>query len=120
MRIYDKGKFVVYEYHFNSLDNFLTYIQEGSTNTKSFDEWDLSSIKGSYDFTKTESLDEAIRLCKYGWNEDFERLLSLKTTVDKKFLNLDTSESLVVSSKKKEKNERLYWICSFYSRLFKE
>ena len=91
MDVYKKDEYSVYEYRFQSLDSFIEYILNGEINQRAFDAKHLSSLEGSYRFTKTKSLDEAIRLCKYGWNEDFDRLLSLKTAVDKKFLDSDTS-----------------------------
>lgn len=91
MNVYRKNEYSVYEYKFQSLDSFIKYILDAKTNEKAFNARDLSSRTGSYEFTKTESLDEAIRLCKYGWNDGFDRLLSMKTTVDKKFLDSDAS-----------------------------
>lgn len=85
MNKYKKKRYTCYEYNFESLDTFLNFILNEPINEEIFNIDNLSSVTGSYDFTKTSSFDEAIRLCKYGLDEKFETLLDLKNKMDKKF-----------------------------------
>lgn len=87
--MYNKKGYIVYEYYFENLHRFIEYISNARINTKIFDQRHLSSMKGSYNFTKTESLDEAIRLCATGWDEDFSCLLKLKERIDEKLLDAE-------------------------------
>ena len=87
---YKKKGYIVFEYYFENLHRFIEYITTKETNTRVFDVRDLASKTGRFDFTKTYSLDEAIRLCSTGWDEDFSTLLELKEKVDEKFLDTKT------------------------------
>ncbi|MDO4282753.1 MAG: hypothetical protein Q4D02_03875 [Clostridia bacterium] len=86
-QIYEKKGYTVYEYYFENLHRFLEYITTEETNTRVFNPRRLSSMKDSYSFNRTNSLDEAIRLCATGWDEKFSLLLKLKDEVDEKFLH---------------------------------
>lgn len=88
-RIYTKNDYKVYEYYFETLQSLIAHITTAPTNTDVFSEESLSSKKtgnDEFDFRKTHSLDEAIRLCIGGWDEDFNTLLKLKQKVDNKIL----------------------------------
>lgn len=85
---YEKKGYTVFEYYFENLHRFIEYITTQRTNTRIFNSRDLSSKNGSFNFTKTSSLDEAIRLCSTGWDENFSLLLDLKEKVDEKFLDV--------------------------------
>lgn len=65
------GKTEVVEY--NSLSEFYDYIMNTPTN-ESFRFVRLSSMKGSYNFTQTNSFDEAVELFKTGWSSMSEKL----------------------------------------------
>lgn len=89
-RTYTKNDYLTYEYYFENLHTFIEYISNEKTNTNVFAEDCLSSMRSGEHgrkFTKTSSLDEAIRLCVGGWNEKFDILLRLKNDIDEKILN---------------------------------
>lgn len=88
-KYYGKDDFKVMEYDFESITEFIDYLDSTSTN---YDVWGyrtLSSSTGDYDFCKTRTLEEAKELCKFGYHEDFEKLVELKSTLEKyiKMLN---------------------------------
>lgn len=88
-RIYNKKGYKVFEYYFETLQSLIDHITTAPTNTYVFFENSLSSKKAGKDdfnFRKTHSLDEAIRLCIGGWDEEFDTLLKLKEKVDNKLL----------------------------------
>lgn len=99
MKKYERNGYMCHEYSFKSLDTFLNFILNESVNEKIFDTYNLSSVKGSYDFTKTESFDEAVRLCKYGLDEKFENLLDIKSKIDKKFSESNDNSILRVKKR---------------------
>ena len=82
-KYYKKGDYNVMEYDFDSITEFLEYIETAPVNSDVWRHRDLSSETGSYDFCKTRSLDEAKELCKYGYHENFDKLVELKNTLEK-------------------------------------
>ena len=81
-KYYKKNDMNVMEYDFDSITEFLDYI-ESAPISKGYKNSNLSSETGSYDFTKTNSLDEAKELIKYGYHENFEKLVGLKYSLEK-------------------------------------
>lgn len=79
---YEKNGYRIMEYDFSSITEFLNYINSQPVNREAFS-GDLSSETGSYSFTQTHSLEEALELFKYGWHEDFEKLIELKCSLEK-------------------------------------
>lgn len=77
--------YTIFEYKFESLHSFISYIKSQPVNKKIFES--LSSETENYKFTKTNSFDEAINLCMYGCDENFEKFLKLKNEVSKSLLN---------------------------------
>lgn len=82
-RYYSKDQSNVMEYDFDSITEFLDYLDNTPTNTDIWGRNKLSSETGSYDFCETHSLQEAKDLCKFGSHEGFERLVELKLTLEK-------------------------------------
>lgn len=82
-KYYKKGDYNVMEYDFDSITEFLDYIETTPVNNDVWGHRDLSSETGSYDFCRTRSLDEAKELCKYGYHENFDKLVELKNTLEK-------------------------------------
>lgn len=83
----------IFEYNFESLNAFLNYIKTGTINRNVFSD-KLSSETGGYDFTKTSSLAEAMKLCQNGCDEKFDGFLKLKNEVSKNLIK--TSEISVL------------------------
>ena len=82
-KYYQKGEYNVMEYDFDSITEFLEYIETTPVNGDVWGYRDLSSETGGYDFCRTRSLDEAKELCKYGCHENFDKLVELKNTLEK-------------------------------------
>lgn len=82
-KYYKKGDYNVMEYEFDSITEFLEYIEIAPVNSNVWGHRHLSSETGSYDFCKTRSLEEAKELCKYGYHENFDKLVELKITLEK-------------------------------------
>ena len=73
------GKQTTYIREFNSLNEFNSYITDTPLNT-AFQWKPLYSVEGSYNFTQTNSYDEAQELFKNGWN-NMANELTKKLTV---------------------------------------
>lgn len=82
-KYYIKGQHNVMEYDFDSITEFIDYLDNTPTNIAVWDRRNLASATDDYDFCKTHSLQEAKDLCKFGFHEDFDKLLELKTTLEK-------------------------------------
>ncbi len=82
-RYYGKNNYMVMEYDFSSITEFLDYLDNTPTNTNAWRNRSLSSDDDDYDFCKTKSLKEAEELCKYGWHENFDRIIELKIKLEK-------------------------------------
>ena len=81
-KYYKKNDYNVMEFDFDSITEFLDYIEtapisEGYENSR------LASESDDYDFTRTHSLGEAKELIKYGYHENFEKLVGLKYSLEK-------------------------------------
>ena len=81
-KYYRKGNTNIMEYDFDSITEFLNYI-ENTPVSSSFDGRRLASEDNDYGFTKTRSLDQAKEYVKYGYHEDFEKLVDLKFSLEK-------------------------------------
>ena len=85
-KYYKKGEYNVMEYDFDSITEFLDYIENAPINTNIWSRRDLSSETGSYDFCETRTIEEAKQLCKFGYHDNFEKLVELKNTFFYHFL----------------------------------
>lgn len=74
---------MIMEYDFDSIFEFIDYLDHTPTNLDAWGCEELESMTGSYYFCKTHSLEEAKDFCKYGYHEDFERLVDLKLQLEK-------------------------------------
>ncbi len=81
-RYYRKNDSKIMEYTFQSITEFLEYLNSRRVDTRKFG-YEPASETGGYYFTKTRSYDEAKDLIKYGYHEDFEKLVELKATLEK-------------------------------------
>ncbi len=74
-RYYRKEGYNVMEYDFDSITEFINYIDNTPTNRDVWGRRELASQTGDYDFCKTRSLEEAKELCKLGNHDRFEKLV---------------------------------------------
>ena len=81
-RYYKKNEMNIMQYNFDSITEFLDYIETAPI-SDSFSGHSLESENGGYNFTRTNSLDEAKELCKYGYHENFDKLVDLKYSLEK-------------------------------------
>ena len=82
-RYYRKNQKYIMEYVFDSISEFIDYLDKTPTNTKIWKYGDLASDSNDYNFCKTHSLHEAKEQCKFGSHEDFDKLVELKTSLEK-------------------------------------
>ncbi|MBQ3510923.1 MAG: hypothetical protein IJA30_01350 [Bacilli bacterium] len=80
-KTYRKNGYDVMYYRFDSISEFVDYLKNAPIQSDAF--YNLSSESGSYSFTQTRSFDEAIDLIKYGYHDDFEKLVQLKLKLEK-------------------------------------
>ena len=89
-RLYKKNDYHVMYFRFDSITEFTDFL---NSNSVCFDVFtNPSSVKDDYHFTKTHSLEEAINLCKFGYHEDFDRLIELKLKLEK-FVKMSTKKT---------------------------
>lgn len=81
-KYYDENGYKVMHYDFGSITEFINYLNSHETNTDAF-RGRLASQDDDYDFCKTRSLNEAEELCKFGYHEDFDKLVELKVKLEK-------------------------------------
>ena len=91
-KYYKKDDYDIMEYDFDSIAEFLDYIEKAPINSGVWGYRNLSSETGDYDFCKTQSLEEAKELCKYGYHDNFEKLVELKNTLEK-YIKLSRKKS---------------------------
>lgn len=89
-KYYSKNGIKVMEYDFDSITEFIDYIETQPTNDSVFRE--CHSRTGDYSFCKTHSLSEAENFCKYGYHEDFEKIVTLKHKLEK-YIKMSKSKS---------------------------
>lgn len=70
------GDYWVRHFVFDSLEDYLAYLQQAEIH-EAFSRGSQASEVGSEEFTLTESLEEAIELCRFGWHDGFNDLVSL-------------------------------------------
>lgn len=92
-RYYSKDSYKIMEYDFDSIYEFIDYLDNTPTNMKIWKNIDLASNEHDYGFYKTRSLEEAKEYCKFGYHEDFDKLVELK---------LDLEKYIKISYKKKK------------------
>ena len=80
-KYYNKDGYDIMEYDFSSITSFIDYIDIAPINRYIFR--NPASESGDYYFCETRSLDEAKDLCKYGYHKDFDKLVELKSTLEK-------------------------------------
>ena len=81
-KYYSKNSKNVMQYDFDSITEFLDYIDTAPL-SDSFCGHSLSSETGDYSFTETRTLGQAKEYCKYGYHKDFEKLVELKYSLEK-------------------------------------
>lgn len=91
-RYYRKNEMNIMEYYFDSISEFIDYLDNTSTNTKIWGNGQLESNADNYDFYKTHSLQEAKYFCKFGYHENFEKLTELKIILEK-YIKLSTNKN---------------------------
>ena len=89
---YKKGDYDIMEYDFDSITEFLDYIDSAPINSEIWGYRSLASETENYYFCKTHSLEEAKDLCRYGYHENFEKLVELKMTLEK-YIKLSRKQS---------------------------
>ena len=72
-RYYKKNQMNVMEYEFDSITEFIDYL-DNTPISLAWNGKELASEKNNYSFCKTHSLQEAKDLCKYGLHEKFDIL----------------------------------------------
>lgn len=82
-RYYKKDDYFVMEYDFNSITEFIDYLDNTPINMDVWGSKSLASEDNNYDFRQTHSLQEAKDLCKFGLHENFDKLIELKFTLEK-------------------------------------
>lgn len=80
-KTYRKNGYNVMYYRFDSISEFVDYLKNAPVQHYAFDR--LASETGSYGFTQTSSFEEALDLMKFGYHEDFEKLVQLKLKLEK-------------------------------------
>ena len=72
-KYYKKNEYNIMYHYFDSIIEYLNYL-DNTPIANGFQNYDLSSEDTDYDWYKTNSLDEAKELIKYGYNENFDRI----------------------------------------------
>ena len=96
MKRYEKAGYDVFHYDFETLHEFLRYIETAPVNTRVFDEEVRSSHANKSDnWHGTKSFDEAVELCRKGWSQDFDKFVRVKKRIDEKLLEATTKPKQV-------------------------
>ncbi len=66
-----------HQWTFSGLEDLLQHVEHGAVNTKAFAN-DCFSVSGSAEFTGTDSLAEAVSLCRGGYHASFNDFLSMQ------------------------------------------
>ena len=80
-KFYRKNDYNVMHFRFDSITEFINFLNTNPVCSDVFS--DPHSISGSFDFTQTHSLEEAIELCRFGYHKDFNKLIELKMKLEK-------------------------------------
>lgn len=80
--VYHSNNCEVIEHSFTSMSDFLTYILTQPINHELFKNLDSSDTsKETVNFTRTESFEEAVKLCRFGYFEGFDKFYNDKLLV---------------------------------------
>ena len=82
-----KGDITIYHYNFNSLDDFLNELITKKINTRIFPH--PESIYGDYNFTRTNSFEEAWNLCKFTYDGGYQDFSNMVKKIQFKFENTE-------------------------------
>lgn len=82
-KYYKKDKYEIMQYEFDSIAEFIDYLDTAPIKKDVWGNHNLASEYRDYGFCKTHSLEEAKKICKFGYHEDFDRLVELKYTLEK-------------------------------------
>lgn len=82
-KYYSKYEKEVMFYSFDSITEFIDYLDNTPINTNIWGTESLASETGEYEFCKTKSLQEAKNFCKFGYHEDYDKLVELKLILEK-------------------------------------
>lgn len=82
-KYYKKDYYKIMQYEFDSISEFIDYLDTAPINKWFSMEGELASEEKDYEFCGTKTLEEAKELCKFGYHEDFDRLVDLKLTLEK-------------------------------------
>lgn len=80
-KLYRKNNYDVMHFRFDSITEFIDFLNSNPVCSEVFS--NPKSINGSYAFTQTNSLEEAMELCKFGYHKDFDKLMELKIKLDR-------------------------------------
>lgn len=80
-KLYRKSDYNVMHFRFDSITEYITFLKSNPVCSNVFP--NPSSVSGSYDFTETYSLEEAIELCQFGYHKDYDKLIELKLKLEK-------------------------------------
>lgn len=81
-KYYKKKDYKIMEYSFDSISEFIEYLDDHAIRREIFGSSPASETT-DYSFCKTRSYDEAKKLCKYGYHENFDKLIELKLKLEK-------------------------------------
>ena len=82
-RYYDKDKYQVMNHYFDSIYEFIDYIDNTPT-SRGFSNSELHSFRTNRsEWYGTSSFEEAKHLATYGYNEDFDKFVDLKLQLEK-------------------------------------
>lgn len=90
-KFYKKNDYDIMEYVFFSLTDYIDYLDNTPVNYSGLGTHILKSESKDYSFCQTKSLEEAKELCKFGYKEDYEKLIDLKIKLEK-FIKLSTTK----------------------------
>lgn len=88
-KCYDKNGKKVMHHEFHSLSEYIDYLSHAKKNPTFTG---TASETGTLEFTDTNSFDETIKLAKYGYHENFDKMMELKMKLDK-YLKLSNNRS---------------------------
>lgn len=88
-RYYKLNDYMVMEYDFSSISEFIDYLDTAPINKNVWSNHKLDSESIDYEWYQTNSFKEAKELCQYGYHKDFNKLVELKINLEKyiKFTN---------------------------------
>lgn len=92
-KYYEKNGYNVMYHYFDSITEFLNYIDHNQTAPGFANKSNLASMKtDDNEWSGTRSLDEAKELAKFGYNENFDRFLELKDKLEK-YIKLSSTKA---------------------------